>query len=77
MARGTEGVLAALALLLLTAGACTVDEPKELLEIAQLEERQHNDAHAKQLYEDIVRLYPSSKEAETARARLSQLKHSQ
>jgi len=38
-----------------------------------LEERQHNVAHAKQLYEDLIRLYPSSPQAETAKARLVSL----
>jgi hypothetical protein len=50
--------------------ACNGDKPKELLETAELEERQHNVAHAKQLYEDLVRLYPSSPQAESARTRL-------
>ena len=50
--------------------ACNGDKPKELFETAELEERQHNVAHAKQLYEDLIRLYPSSPQAETARARL-------
>jgi chloramphenicol 3-O-phosphotransferase len=50
--------------------ACTGDKAKELFETAELEERQHNVVHAKQLYEDIIRLYPSSPQAETARARL-------
>ena len=50
--------------------SCSGDKPKELLETAELEERQHNVVHAKQLYEDLVRLYPSSPQAETARTRL-------
>jgi TolA-binding protein len=50
--------------------ACTGDKAKELFETAELEERQHNVVHAKQLYEDLIRLYPSSPQAETARARL-------
>jgi TolA-binding protein len=50
--------------------ACNGDKPKELLETAELEERQHNVAHAKQMYEDLIRLYPSTPQAETARARL-------
>jgi TolA-binding protein len=50
--------------------ACTGDKAKELFETAELEERQHNVTHAKQLYEDLIRLYPSSPQAETARARL-------
>jgi TolA-binding protein len=53
--------------------ACTGDKAKELLETAEFEERQMNLPHAKQLYEDLIRLYPSSKEAETARARLAAL----
>ncbi|RPH80875.1 MAG: hypothetical protein EHM80_04090 [Nitrospiraceae bacterium] len=54
--------------------ACSGDKPKELLETAEFEERQHNVVHAKQLYEEIVRLYPSSPQAETARTRLAVLK---
>jgi TolA-binding protein len=57
--------------------ACSGDKPKELLETAELEERQHNVVHAKQLYEDLVRLYPSSPQAETARKRLASLDQSQ
>ena len=57
--------------------ACSGDKPKELLETAELEERQNNVVHAKQLYEDLVRLYPASSQAETARARLASLNQSQ
>jgi len=53
--------------------SCSGDKAKEMLETAQFEERQMNLPHAKQIYEDIVRLYPSSKEAETAKARLAAL----
>lgn len=53
--------------------ACSGDKAKELLETAEFEERQMNLPHAKQLYEDVIRLYPGSKESETARARLAQL----
>jgi outer membrane protein assembly factor BamD (BamD/ComL family) len=60
-------------LLLVGATACSGDKAKELLETAELEERQMNLPHAKQLYEEVLRLYPSSKEAETARARLAKL----
>ena len=63
---------AALVLSLLC-GGCTGDKPKELLETAELEERQSNLPHAKQLYEDLIRLYPSSREAQTARQRLAKL----
>jgi len=57
--------------------ACSGDKPKELLETAELEERQHNVAHAKELYEDLVRLYPTSPQAEIARARLTSLSQGQ
>lgn len=58
---------------LLAISACNGDKPKELLETAEFEERQMNLPHAKQLYEDVIRLYPASKEAEQARARLTSL----
>ena len=54
--------------------ACSGDKAKELLETAEFEERQQNVPHAKQLYEELVRLYPSSAQAETARTRLDLLK---
>ena len=57
--------------------ACNGEKPKELLETAELEERQHNAVHARQLYEDLVRLYPSSPQAEIARNRLLSLNQSQ
>lgn len=60
-------------ILFLVVAACTGDKAKELLETAEFEERQMNLPHAKQLYEDVIRLYPSSKEADTARARLARL----
>ena len=53
--------------------ACSGDKAKELFETAELEERQHNVAHAKQLYEDLIRLYPSSPQAETAKTRITVL----
>ena len=58
----------------LALAACSGDKSQELFETAQFEERQHNVAHAKQLYEELVRSYPSSPQAETARARLAALK---
>ena len=52
---------------------CTGDKAKEMLETAEFEERQMNLPHAKQLYEDVIRLYPTSTEATTARAHLTAL----
>lgn len=54
--------------------SCSGDKAKDLLETAEFEERQMNLPHAKQLYEDVIRLYPNSKEAATAQARLAALK---
>lgn len=53
--------------------SCSGDQPKELLETAQFEEKQMNLPHARQLYEEVIRLYPASTEAETARTRLAAL----
>ena len=63
---------AAVMLSLLLSG-CSGDKAKELLETAEFEERQMNVPHAKQLYEDVIRLYPSSPQAQTARERLAKL----
>ena len=57
--------------------ACSGDKAKELFETAEFEERQQNVPHAKQLYEELVRLYPSSPQAETAKARLELLNKAQ
>lgn len=61
-----------LCVLCLTMLGCS-DKAKDLLETAAFEEAQSNVPHAKQLYQDLVNLYPSSKEAEIARARLADL----
>lgn len=49
------------------------DKAKDLFETAAFEEAQSNYPHAKQLYEELVQLYPSSREAEIARARIADL----
>ncbi len=54
--------------------SCSGDKAKEMLETAEFEERQMNLPHAKQLYEDVIRLYPTSKEAATAQERLAAIK---
>ncbi|HXJ36144.1 MAG TPA: tetratricopeptide repeat protein [Candidatus Eisenbacteria bacterium] len=46
---------------------------QDLLETAQLEEIQKNPAHARQLYEQIVRDHPDSPQAKTAAERLTAL----
>ena len=65
--------VAGAALLSLLISGCSGDKAKELLETAELEERQMNLPHAKELYQDVIRLYPSSREAQTARDRLAKL----
>ncbi|WP_173047802.1 hypothetical protein [Nitrospira sp. KM1] len=52
---------------------CPGDNAKEMLETAEFEERQMNIPHARQLYEEVIRLYPGSPEAVKARTRLSAL----
>ncbi len=59
--------------LLLTGSACGPDQATQMLETAQFEERQTNRAHAKELYEEIVRHYPDSPAAKIARTRLTEL----
>jgi TolA-binding protein len=68
----TRLMLGALCCILLM--SCSGDKAKELLETAEFEERQMNLPHAKQLYEEVIRLYPTSQEAEKAQARLAALK---
>jgi hypothetical protein len=46
---------------------------KELLDTAQLEETQHNLAHARELNQEVLHRYPNSPEAATAAARLEVL----
>ena len=72
MSRHSRVLVLLLGLVLTACG----DKPKELLETAELEERQHNLVHAKQLYEDLVRFYPTSPQAEIARSRLISLSQS-
>lgn len=69
----TRWIHAGAVVVCLALASCSGDKPKELLETAEFEEKQHNVAHAKQLYGDLVRLYPDSREAETARVRLAAL----
>jgi TolA-binding protein len=49
------------------------DKAKDLFETAVFEENQNNVPHAKELYEELIRAHPSSKQAELAKARLADL----
>ena len=71
MMRTAQLLLCALCLVLV---GCSEQKATELFETAAFEENQGNVPHAKQLYEELVNLYPSTKVAEIARARLEDLK---
>ncbi len=58
-------------ILLALSGGCSVDKSKELFETAQLEEKQNNPEHARQLYQEIVTKYPKSPLAKQAESRLA------
>ena len=53
------------------------DKAKELLETAAFEESQSNFSHALEIYQELARTYPESKEGEIARARIVDLKSRQ
>jgi TolA-binding protein len=57
----------------LAMGGCTGSNPEALLDTAQLEERQENVEHARQLYQRIIEEHPESKYADQARERLAEL----
>ena len=61
-------------LLAILAG-CASGEKKaaELLKTAQFEEKQNNLEHATQLYDEIIKKYPSSPAAKEAAARMGEL----
>ena len=53
------------------------DPARELFETAQFEERQGNQPHARELYEQIVKQYPKSELAKKADERLAALKQAE
>jgi TolA-binding protein len=74
MMRSKVFVLSVILLLIFT-GACSPDNAQALFESAQLEERQNNPAHAKELYQEIVTKYPKSEYASKAAERLRELQN--
>ncbi len=64
--------LAMVCMVLIMAG-CSADKSKELFETAQFEEKQNNQEHARQLYQEIVTKYPNSPLAKQAEERLAAL----
>lgn len=75
--KGTDRMTRSFAWMAITVGlfgsGCGPDQATQWLETAQFEERQTNLVHARELYENIVRQYPDSPAAKTARARLAEL----
>jgi outer membrane protein assembly factor BamD (BamD/ComL family) len=63
----------AVSLLLLSACANPEGKSQQLYETAQFEEQQNNIKHARQLYEEITREYPTTSYAPKAQERLKQL----
>lgn len=50
------------------------DKAAEIYDIAQFEEKQKNNKHAEELYEEIIKKYPDSEYAKKAKERLPKLK---
>jgi hypothetical protein len=50
------------------------EDPQQLFETAVFEEQQHNQAHAQELYQRILRDHPASPVARKAEERLKELK---
>lgn len=50
------------------------EDPAQILETAQFEEQQNNLLHAQELYEQIIREFPESTQAETAKERMAELR---
>jgi TolA-binding protein len=71
MVRRWQTAARLLALVVVLAGCGSGAE--ELMETAALEETQNNPAHARQLYEEVVRRYPGSPQAARAAERLRAL----
>jgi hypothetical protein len=53
------------------------DPAKDLYETAQFEERQNNKAHARELYEQVVKQYPGTELATRSADRLAHLEEKQ
>ena len=50
------------------------EDPQQLFDTAQFEEQQHNQAHARDLYERILRDHPDSLVARKAQERLKEIR---
>jgi TolA-binding protein len=68
-------ILTVAAVLLLLPGvlACT-EGPEGMFETAQFEELQHNEEHAAEIYEELIRKHPESDYARRAEERLREIR---
>lgn len=71
----TRLILCAFCVMML--GCSDSSKARELFETAVFEENQNNVTHAKELYQELVNLYPSTREAEIAKTRLTDLSNRQ
>ena len=53
---------------------CSGEKGQELYDTAQFEEKQHNNEHARQLYEELVKKYPGTGFAIKGMERLQAIK---
>lgn len=67
-------LLTLIAALALSAFGCNSNNGSQQLETALFEEKQNNKEHAIKLYEEVIRKYPDSPNARTAREHLNSLK---
>ena len=68
--RGAIVASLALSLASVTLTACSGRSASEILETAQLEEKQNALDHARKLYREVIDKYPGTPEAAQAKARL-------
>ena len=67
-----EWVVVLVGVVVLGLGGCGED-PKQLFETAQFEEKQNNPAHARELYERVIQASPDSEWAQKAKERMEAL----
>ena len=68
-----RAILISMMIFVIALSGCSGKKAEELYEIAQFEELQKNQAHARQLYQEIINEYPKSEYAKKAADRLSAL----
>ncbi len=66
-------VLTFILLSMMSSAGCSVDKGKDIYDMAQFEEKQHNNEHARQLYEEIAKKYPGTEFATKATQRLQEI----